>query len=236
MGKFTVTHDIHCNVERFWKVFFDKEFNTQLYTGTLGFPDFKVVEQTDDETTVTRKVAAQPKMEVPGALQKLIGPASATRRRAHEEGRGHLAVEDDPQHPGRQALHLGTRASAEAPSGTTGARRQRNVRRIAEITIEAKIFGLGGLIEGTTEKQMRDGWDKSAVFMNKYLEPTASSRDRPGGQSWARATARRHPGRRLRRPLRRASASPTRPFASPSSTARTTTPSSRSSTRSRRPG
>jgi hypothetical protein len=44
------------------------------------------------------------------------------------------------------------------------------VRRIAEMSIEAKIFAVGGLIESTAEKQMRDGWDKSAVFMNRYLE------------------------------------------------------------------
>ncbi len=27
MGKFTVTHEINCNAETFWKVFFEKEFN-----------------------------------------------------------------------------------------------------------------------------------------------------------------------------------------------------------------
>ena len=37
------------------------------------------------------------------------------------------------------------------------------------MTIEAKIFGVGGLIESSAEKQLREGWDKSAVFMNKWL-------------------------------------------------------------------
>ena len=43
------------------------------------------------------------------------------------------------------------------------------VRRVADLFIEAKIFGLGGLIESSAEKQLRDGWDQSAVFMNKYI-------------------------------------------------------------------
>jgi hypothetical protein len=43
------------------------------------------------------------------------------------------------------------------------------VRRVAELLIEAKIFGLGGLIESSAEKQLRDGWDQSAVYMNKYI-------------------------------------------------------------------
>lgn len=44
------------------------------------------------------------------------------------------------------------------------------VRRIAELTMEAKVFGIGGLIESTTEKQLREGWDRSAVFMNRYIQ------------------------------------------------------------------
>ncbi len=43
------------------------------------------------------------------------------------------------------------------------------VRRIADIVIEAKIFGVGGLIESSAEKALREGWDQSAVFMNKYI-------------------------------------------------------------------
>ena len=48
-------------------------------------------------------------------------------------------------------------------------------RRFADMSIEAKIFGLGGLIEGSAEKQMRDGWDKSAVFMNKFIAGAAAA-------------------------------------------------------------
>jgi hypothetical protein len=43
-------------------------------------------------------------------------------------------------------------------------------RRVAEMSVEAKIFGLGGIIEGASEKQLREGWDKSASFMNKWVE------------------------------------------------------------------
>ena len=44
------------------------------------------------------------------------------------------------------------------------------VRRIADITIEAKIFGVGGLIESTAEKQLREGWGQSAIFMNDWIK------------------------------------------------------------------
>ena len=44
------------------------------------------------------------------------------------------------------------------------------VRRIAEMNVEAKIFAVGGLIEGSAEKQMREGWDKSSTFMNQWIK------------------------------------------------------------------
>jgi hypothetical protein len=44
------------------------------------------------------------------------------------------------------------------------------VRRIADMIIEAKVFAVGGLLESTAEKQLREGWDQSAAFMNKYLQ------------------------------------------------------------------
>ena len=163
MGKFTVTHEIRCNVETFWTVFLDKEFNVQLYTGSLGFPDFKVVDQTDEGTTVTRKVSAQPKMDVPGALQKLIGQGFRyTEEGSMKKAEGIWRWKMTPSTLADKLFTSGTIRAEAVGSDRT--------RRIAEINIEAKIFGLGGLIEGTTEKQMRDGWDKSATFMNKYLE------------------------------------------------------------------
>src|SRR5512141_1284100 len=73
MGKFTGTHEINCGVDTFWKTFFDKDFNVELYKTALGFPDWQILEQTETETQVTRKVSGQPKMEVPGPVQKLIG-------------------------------------------------------------------------------------------------------------------------------------------------------------------
>jgi hypothetical protein len=165
MSKFTLTHEINCNVETFWKVFFDKDFNVQLYTGPLGFPHFEVLEQTDTETTISRKVAAQPKMEVPGPVQKLIGPGFRYR----EEG-----TMSKSERLWRWKMIPSTLTDKLFTSGTirvepVGDASSPRVRRIADMSIEAKIFAVGGLIESSAEKQMRDGWDKSAVFMNKWI-------------------------------------------------------------------
>jgi hypothetical protein len=167
MGKFTLTHTINCNAETFWKTFFDKDFNVQLYKGPLGFPDFQVVSQTDDDTTVARKVAAQPKMEVPGPVQKLIGPGF----RYTEEGSMKKS-----EGVWRWKMIPSTLADKLFTSGTVRveAMGEGKVRRVADVSIEAKIFAVGGLIESTAEKQVRDGWDKSATFMNQFIAQQAN--------------------------------------------------------------
>lgn len=162
MGKFTVTHEINCDAETFWKVFFDKEFNTKLYLEDLGFPEYKTLEQNETDTQITRKVHGQPKMNVPGPVAKLLGSGFAYT----EEGSMNKAdkVWKWKLLPSTLADKLRTEGTVRIePIGDN------KVRRIAEIFVEAKIFGVGGLIESSAEKQLREGWDASAVFMNKYL-------------------------------------------------------------------
>jgi hypothetical protein len=43
------------------------------------------------------------------------------------------------------------------------------VRRIVAIVLEAKVFAIGGLIESSVEKQIRESWEKSATVTNEWL-------------------------------------------------------------------
>jgi hypothetical protein len=162
MGKFTVTHEIHCNAETFWKTFFDKDFNDKLYLDHLHFPEFKVVEQTETDTTITRKTSGKPKMNMPGPVAKILGD----NFRYTEEGSFDKATKVFrwKMIPSVMAEKLRTEGVVRIePIGDN------KVRRIAELTVEAKIFGIGGMMESSAEKQLRQGWDDSAQFMNKYL-------------------------------------------------------------------
>lgn len=168
MGKFTVTHEINCNAETFWQIFFDKAFNEQLFLRELGFPEFSVVSQTDNSTSIIRKVAGQPKMNVPGPVAKLLGDGF----RFTEDG-----TFDKASKTWRFKMTPSTMADKLRQEGTMRIEPvgDNKVRRIAELVIEAKIFGLGGLIESSTEKQLREGWDRSAVFMNRYIQQGKAS-------------------------------------------------------------
>jgi len=162
MAKFTVRHEINCDEETFWKVFFDKEFNEKLYKGRLGFPEFRVVEQRDSETDTFRKVVGTPKMNVPGPVAKVLGSNFSYT----EDGRldKKSKVWSWKMIPGNMADKLRNEGTMRIE--VVG---DKKVRRIAELVIEAKVFGIGGLIESSAEKQLREGWDESAVFMNEWL-------------------------------------------------------------------
>ena len=167
MGKFTVTHEIRCDVDTFWKVFLDKDFNQRLFREVLGFPEFNITEQNETDSTITRRVTGTPKMNMPGPVTKLLG----SNFRYSEEGKLDKGskVWSWKMIPSVMADKLRQEGTMRVESAGPG-----KVRRIAEIVNEAKIFGLGGLIESSAEKQLREGWDASATFMNKFLEQNAN--------------------------------------------------------------
>jgi hypothetical protein len=163
MSKFTIRHEINCDEETFWKIFFDRDFNLKLYKEELGFPEFDILEQRDTDTETFRKAKGTPKMNMPGPVQKLVGSNFSYT----EDGRLNKATKTwswkmNPSTMADKIRNEGTMRIEKVGEG--------KVRRIADINIEAKVFGVGGLIESSAEKQLREGWDQSAVFMNRWIE------------------------------------------------------------------
>jgi hypothetical protein len=167
MAKFTLKHEINCNAETFWKWFFDKEFNEKLYKNALEFPEFSVLELKETDDKITRRAAGTPKMNMPGPVAKVLG----SNFRYTEDG-----TFDRSTQTWRWKMTPSTLADKMRNEGTLKLEPigDGKVRRVTEIVIEAKVFMVGGLLEETAEKQLREGWDKSAVFMNKWLQDHAA--------------------------------------------------------------
>ena len=163
MAKFTLTHEIDCNVETFWRIFFDKTFNEELFRNHMKFPEFTITAFNDGEKTTTRQVKAKPNMEMPAAVKKVLGDSFAY-------------TEDGTLDKATKLWRFKTTPSAMADKiKNEGTMRieaigDDKVRRISEITVEAKIFMIGSIIEGNAEKALRDGWDKAAAFMNQWIK------------------------------------------------------------------
>jgi Protein of unknown function (DUF2505) len=159
----TLKHEIDCGEDRFWKLFFEKEFNERLYREALGFPYFEVIETKETDAKITRRAKGQPKMNAPAAVQKVMG----SNFRYTEDGTFDKAT--------KVFKWIMTPSSLEGKIKQDGSVRtevidENKTRRITELIIEAKVILVGGMIESMAEKQLRDGWNASHKFMNEWLK------------------------------------------------------------------
>ncbi len=163
MKTLNLRHEINCSVDHFWKVFFDKEFNSTLFLQELGFPEFEVLKHEESESSIQRTVRGMPKMDMPKPVMKLLGDGfSYEESGTFDRSSGVWKWTMTPARLAGKLRNEGT-VTCEAIGDD-------KCRRIAVIEIEAKIFGVGGLIESSSVKQMTDGWNRSANYMNRWVK------------------------------------------------------------------
>lgn len=163
MPKFTLTHEIQCDVDTFWRVFLDQEYSKKLYLEGLGFSAYEILDQRETPESVTRKIKGTPKNNLPGPIAKLVGNNFSYI----EDGKldRKTGIWTWKVTPSTMAEKLRNEGSLRVePVGSD------RVRRIANLDIEARVFGIGGMIESTLEKQLREGWDASVPFMNRWID------------------------------------------------------------------
>jgi hypothetical protein len=162
----TLKHEIECGEARFWKLFFDKEFNEKLYREALGFPYYEVLETNESETKITRRAKGQPKMNAPAAVQKVLG----SNFRYTEDGTFDRATKVFrwKMIPSSMEGKIIQDGSVKLEGVT-----ENKVTRVVELIIEAKVMLVGGLIEKMAEQQLRDGWNASHKFMNQWIKDHA---------------------------------------------------------------
>ncbi|HEY8079084.1 MAG TPA: DUF2505 family protein [Labilithrix sp.] len=163
MGKFTMTHDLDCDVEKFWDLFLNgKEFNEKLFAA-LEFPEWKLVDQHEEGDVIVRTVKATPKMEAPAAVVKILGDRFGYTEHGRYDKKTKIYKFDIETTAMKDKLKNGGVVRCEANG-------EGKSKRIVDITAEAKVFGLGGVIESSFEKSYRSGWGKSAEFINEWVK------------------------------------------------------------------
>ena len=162
MSTFTMKHELECDVERFWKLFFEAEFNEKLFKA-LAFPEWKLVDSTETDTQIIRKIKATPKMDAPAAVVKLLGSSF---------GYDEVSTFDKASKTLKFVIKTNVMTEKLRNEGTVKCepRGEGKSLRVVEIVAEAKVFGLGGMIESSFEKSFRTGWQKSADFINRWVK------------------------------------------------------------------
>jgi uncharacterized protein DUF2505 len=152
------THDLACDPETFWKTFLDSEYTKKFHLEELGFTEYEILEQTDS----MRKVRVVPKLNMPGPVMKLLGDRfgyvqEGTLDRNKSEFRWRMI-------PSTMADKLIVHGVVRIQLRDGGL-----CRRVDDVTLDAKVFGIGGLIESSTEKQLHDTWKKEHAFLDRWL-------------------------------------------------------------------
>jgi hypothetical protein len=167
MVRLTLRHEIHCDEATFWQHFFDKELCHRLYIEGLQFISYQTEQQDETAAKISRTVKIVPKLDMPAPLAKAFG----TSFRYKEQGEF-----DRASKVWRWKLISGTLADKIHIDGTLRAvpLGEARVAREVDISIEAKVFVLGGMIEETFRKQLHDGWNRSADVQNQWLRELAA--------------------------------------------------------------
>ena len=136
MPTFTMRHELDCDCDRFWKLFFEPDFNTALFKA-LEFPAWKLVESRETDKEIIRNVKATPKMEAPAAVAKLLGSSFGY----DEEGRY-----DKASKTFKFVIKTNVMTEKLRNEGTVKCepRGEGKATRVVEIIAEAKVFGIGG--------------------------------------------------------------------------------------------
>ncbi|MBI2898223.1 MAG: DUF2505 domain-containing protein [Deltaproteobacteria bacterium] len=158
-----IDHEYRCGIDTFWdKVFFDDEYNRRLFLEGLHFKAYEKLELTDRGDSILRRIRGTPASEIPGALQKVIGAdLSYVEDLTFDKKARRCTFKNTPA---RMAEKLRIEGSIYAEPSGTG-----RCRRIVDLDLEAKFFGVGGLIESFAAKAFRDNFDKAATWTNRWL-------------------------------------------------------------------
>ncbi|MCC6522300.1 MAG: DUF2505 family protein [Polyangiaceae bacterium] len=151
-------HTFACDVDTFWRVFLDPAFNRELFLKALAFQKFEVVA----ETETSRTMRATPKVNMPKPVAALFGDGFSYEEQGRLEGTPKVwRWKIVTKALGEKFRNEGTVRAEPAGEG--------KCTRIDTLTLEAKVFGIGGLIEGTAEKEARAGWGKTNALMERWL-------------------------------------------------------------------
>ncbi len=162
MAKFTVTQTINCNADKCAKLYFDQAFNEALYKQKLGYSAFAVTSRSESDTQIVCNYTGKKlTSNLPDPVRKLIGDSSykeeVTFDKNSRSGRSRLTLSS-----ASDKVRLEARLQI-VPVGDNQA------NRVLTYEIEARIYGIGGLLESTFEKALREEVDISAALMNQWI-------------------------------------------------------------------
>jgi len=164
MPEITVRHDIECDEDTFWsKIVFDEGFNRKLYGENLKI-GWTLKEQKDSDDKITRTVFVEPPTDnLPGPVRKVIGDKLAyTEEGSFDKKSKRYTFKVTPT-----TMAGKTKVRGEMWCEKKG---DKKVTRICRISVEVKVFMVGGMVEERILSDLRVSYDKGTSYTNAYIK------------------------------------------------------------------
>lgn len=159
-----VEHSFDCDSETFWdSTFFDPVFNRALFVERLKFERWEEIERVDTPGGFRRIIEAVPRVgDLPGPIKALLQEGAGYREvgeflRAQSKYRFTVITKSVPER-----LKIG--GEVEVLSLGPG-----RCQRSYTTRVEAKIFGVGGMLEKRILDDLTKGYEKGAAFTMDWL-------------------------------------------------------------------
>ena len=164
MQKRRIEHTFDCDVQTYWDdVFFNPEYNAKLFMERLRFERWEVIEQVDTDDGFRRVIEAVPRVgDLPGPIKSLL-----------KNGAGYREEGEFVRSKSRYQLRVTSHSLKDKllVTGDMHAKPTDDGRccRSYDAMADAKVFGIGGMIE----RRILDDWEKSyrkaAEFTTQWL-------------------------------------------------------------------
>jgi hypothetical protein len=165
MAEITVRNELDTDEDTYWaRCVFDADFNKKLYVDALKFPQWKLLDSKEDDGKIWRKVQVEPATgNVPAAVKKVIGDRlSYVEEGTFDKKTKRYAFKVTPS-----TLAEKTKVAGEMWVEKLG---DKKVARITKISVEVKVFMVGGLVEDRILSDLRSSYDKGTAFTNQYIK------------------------------------------------------------------
>jgi hypothetical protein len=165
MPEVTMRHEIDTDEDTYWaKCVFDADFNKKMYLDALKFPQWKLLDSKDDDAKIWRKVQVDPPTgDMPGAVKKVIGDRlSYVEEGTFDKKTKRYAFKVTPS-----TLAEKTKVAGEMWVEKLG---DKKIVRHTKISVEVKVFMVGGLVEDRIIADLRSSYDKGLTFTNQYIK------------------------------------------------------------------
>jgi len=160
-----MAHTFDCSAEDYWdKLFFDDEYNRELFLGRLRFEHWQVVSQEQDDKKIRRVIDAVPPMpDLPSVLKKVV-----------KDGLGYRETGVFDRATRRYQLSVVTK-SLPGKVDVTGVTTTQSVgdKRCSRVHLahaQANVRLVGGMIEARLLDDMEKSYAKAAEFSNRWIE------------------------------------------------------------------